>query len=161
MESLHETPMIHRTMKVVNLTGCNLLKGLSLPGGFRNSQWKSNGARIKVILSANLVAAIKANGNCQRSPFLAPDPFWVKAATNTFTDNQCWCRDAFHTAALHFGPFVLAGKIVAAFSIGLKAFGDGTFMAPSLNFLSSWYITTTQLNPVQTLCCPYPLQTGG
>lgn len=153
--------MNHRTMKVVNLTWCNCLMGLSLPGGLRNSQRKSNGARIKVILPASLVAAIKANGNCQHSPLLAPDPFWVKAATNTFTDHQCWCRDAFHTPALYFEPFVCAGKIVAAFNIRPEAFGDGIFLAPSSNFLSSWYIITTQLNTMQTLCCPYPLQTGG
>lgn len=161
MKSLSQAPMKHRTKKVLNLTGCNCLMGLSLPGGFRNSQRKSNGARTKVILSTSLVAAIKANGTFQRSPLLAPEPFWVKAATNTFTDDQCWCRNAFHVAALHFEPFVLAGTIVAAFSIRPEAFGDGIFLVPSSNFLSSWYIITTQLNTVQTLCCPYPLQTGG
>lgn len=111
--------------------------GLSLPDGFRNSQRKSNGARIRVILSESLVAAIKAKRNCQHSPLLASDPFWVKAATNTFKDGQCWCRDAFHTAALHFESFVLPRKIVAAFRIRPEAFGDGIFLAPSSNFLSS------------------------
>jgi len=136
MKSLHQTPMKHRTMKVVNLTGCNHLMGLSLPGRFSNSQRKSSGPRIKFFLSASLVAAIKANGNCQRSALLAPDPFWVKAATNTLTDKQCWCRNAFHMAALNSEPFVLDGKIVAAFSIGPKTFGDGIFLALSSNFLS-------------------------
>lgn len=161
MESLSQTPVKHRTMEVVNFTGCNHLMGLPFPGSFRNSQQKSNGARIKVILSANLVAAIKANGNSQHSLILAPDPLYVKAVANTRTDDQCWCRDAFHMAALYFGPFALAGKTVAAFSIGLEPFGDGIFLGLSLNFLSSWYIITTQLNTVQMLCCPYPPQTGG
>lgn len=83
------------------------------------------------------MAAIKANGTFQHSPLLAPEPFWVKAATNTFTDDQCWSGNAFHVSALHFEPFVLAGTIVAAFSTRPEAFGDGIFLAPSSNFLSS------------------------
>lgn len=100
-------PMKHRTNKMGNFP---------LPGSFRNRQPKSNGARIKVILSADLLAAIKANGNCQLSPLLAPEPFWVKAETNTLTDDQHWCRGNFHVAALHFGYFVLARKTAAVFS---------------------------------------------
>lgn len=127
-EDSASNPMKHRTKEMGNFP---------LPGSFRNSQPKSNGARIKVILSANLVAAIKANGKCQHSPLLAPDPFWVKAETNILRDDWHWCRDNFHVTALHFGHFVLAGEIVAVFSIRLKAFRGGIFQASPLNFPSS------------------------
>lgn len=86
--------MKHRTNESSELNGVQQHNGTFSP---RWLQERSNGARIKVTLSANLVAAIKANGNCQCSPLLRLDPFWMKAVTKTLQDHNCWCRDAFHT----------------------------------------------------------------
>lgn len=125
--------MKHRTNESSELNGVQQHNGTF---SLRWLQEKSNGARIKLTLSANLMAAIKANGNCQCSPLLGLDPFWMKAVTKTlFKDHHCWYLS--HTPVLHPGPFMLAGKIVEAFSIRLEASGKGIFLAPSLNFQSS------------------------
>lgn len=89
--------MEHRTNESSELNGVQQHSGTSLPRWLQEQPTQSNGARIKVTLSANLVAAIKANGNCHCSPLLGLDPFWMKAVTKTPKDDHCGCRDAFHT----------------------------------------------------------------
>lgn len=119
----------HRKVKEMNLTECNWLVGLLLASSVSNSPEKSNVARIILVLPANLMAATEVSGNCQSS-LLLTDLSGVKAVSNAETDITRWVRDAFHVAALHFEPPVLAGKTVA------KALGDRIFLAPSLHFLS-------------------------
>lgn len=126
-------------------------------GTANEEQWGKN----KSYFISKPRGAIEANGNCHCPPLLGLDPFWMKTVTKTPKDDHCWCRCLSYTPVLHPGPFVFAGKIVEAFSIVLEASGKWIFLAPSLNFQSSWYIITTQLNTVQILCCPYTLQTCG
>lgn len=74
------------------------------------------------------MAATEVSGDCQSSLLLTLDLFGVKAVSNAVTDITCWSRDAFHVAALHFEPLMLAGKTAA------KVSGDRIFLAPSLHF---------------------------
>lgn len=60
--------MKHRTNESSELNGVQQHNGTFPLRWLQEQPMKSNGARIKVTLSANLVAAIKANGNCQCSP---------------------------------------------------------------------------------------------